>query len=317
MPVTFKYVHPDVDPVKKGKQPSERALRLRLNPNAVNWVYNVNTMPYDTYGGQVLQVLSVNIDKLVIEGQLGREGAFGVSRAGKDMIDPRWGGKVPKDGFVTRGGSEQFNYNGNAYPGLHAMVEFFREYFAVVSQGGDKQNPGRYIQIPMTLSYGNTYTDMNANGNQVSGGARTWTIVPTSFPSFRRANNNFAPEWQVQCQVIEADKKIIYKEKQSAIARLQSAIGYTIRNPFSDPLATPGSNATSINNQIASQWKALLPNFTKGDLEDMVWQNITVPSLTEGKKIDKSILNSAEYLQGEVGTTKSGVPKRANPNQDK
>jgi hypothetical protein len=317
MSVIFKYIHPDVNPNKAGKQPSVRTLQLRHNPNSVSWIYNVNTATRDTYGGQVLQVLSVDIDKLTIEGQLGKEGVFGVEKASSLMTDPRWGGKVPQGGFSTRSGSNQFTYNNATYPGLHAMVEFFREYFAVVSQGGDSQNPGRYIQVPMTVTYGNTYTDMNANGNQVSGGSRTWTISPVSFPSFRRANDNFAPEWQVQCQVIEADRNIIYKEKQSAIARLQSAIGYTIRNPFSDPAANPSYNATLINNQIASQWKSLLPKFSQGDLEDMIWQNITVPSISEGAAIDKSILNSTEYLQGEIGTAASGVPTRVNPNQDK
>jgi hypothetical protein len=309
MPVRFSYTHPDPDPAL-GKQPANRTLTLRLNPTSVAWTYNVNTQSFDTYGGQVIQVLSVSINSLTIEGQLGREGAFGVQRASADMIDPRYGGPVQARGFYTNTRSGQYNYN-TSYPGLHAMTEFFREYFAVVSQGGDIQNPGRYIQIPMTLDYGNTYSDI-VNGSLVTGksepynGTRTWHISPRSFPSFRRSNENFAPEWRVECEVIEADAKIMYREKQTAIARLQEAVGYNVKNPFSDPLANPDSSASSINDKILSQWKAMLPKMTQGDLEGMVWQDITVPNVTENVPVptvvSKTNTPNGNYLDGEIGT---------------
>lgn len=302
MPTTFWYRHPDVSP-KAGRQSADRALRLRHNPTAINWNYNVMTQSYDTYGGQVIQVLGVNIDNLVIQGQLGKEGAFGIKKTARRIRDPRWGGTVPAGGYVTRDHNEQFEYNGIQYPGLHAMVEFFREYFAFVSQGGDLQNPGRFQQIPMHLSYGNTYTDIE-NGREVTGRSdigREWKIIPRNFPSFRRSNEDFAPEWRVECEVIEADRNIIYKEKQAAIARLQAAIGYRTINPFSDPLANPAYNWDDITDQIVSQYKAILPKITRGDLENMVWQNITVPNITEGRPIDKALTNTDEYLEGEIG----------------
>lgn len=304
MPITFHYTHPDVKP-QKGKQPVNRSLRLRHNPTEINWTYNVITREFDTYGGQVIQVLSVNIDNLVFQGQLGKEGPFGVKRVGSSAVDdPRWHGRVPPGGFVTRSHSEQFEYNGVQYPGLHAMVEFFREYFALVSQGGDPQNPGRFLQIPMQVDYGNTYTEM-IDGKEVTGRTdhrgRSWTIVPRNFPSFRRSNENFAPEWRIECEVVEADKSILYKEKQAAIARLHAAIGYKVRNPFSDPLADPAYNLDDITMKIVSQFRAFLPKITQGDLEDMIWQNITVPNVTEGRPIDKALTNTSEYLEGEVG----------------
>jgi hypothetical protein len=310
MPVSFTYTHPDISS-DVGKQPAQRTLNLRFNPTNVNWTYNVNTQNYDTYGGQVIQVLSVSINQLIIEGQLGREGAFGVRRASSAMTDPRTGGPVAAGGFYNNPGHLQFEYNGVTYPGLHALAEFFREYFAVVSQGGDPQNPGRYIQVPMTLNYGNTYSDI-VNGRLVTGksepynGTRTWSVVPKSFPSFRRSNENFAPEWRVECEVIEADSKIIYREKQSAIARLQEAVGYSVKNPFSDPLANPNSSASNITDKIVSQWKAMLPAMTQGDLENMVWQDITVPNVTENVPIPEKVVSTQtsannNVLDGEIG----------------
>lgn len=271
-----------------------RTLTLRHNPTEVLWTYNVNTRSYDTYGGQVIQVLSVNIDKLTIEGQFGREGPYGY--------------KVQQGQKITSSLSEQFVYQGNQFPGLHAMTEFFREYFAIVSQGGDRQNPGAYIQVPMTLAYGTTYTDI-VDGEEIIGitqpyaGARAWKVTPTTFPSFRRSNEDFAPEWRVECEVVEADGTIAVKEKQDALARLQEAVGYEVRNPFSDPAANPAWNLDDVTDRIVNQFRSILPKITKGDLENMIWQNITVPTIPmygqAGRPVDPAI--SGEYLDNEVG----------------
>lgn len=276
------------------------ALNLRLDPYNVQWTYNVNTAQYDTYGGQVIQILSVNIDQLVIEGKLGREGPFGVDKnGGRSQRDPRWGGIVPPRGWITKDTTAQFDYNGETYPGLHAMVDFFREYFARASQGGDPQAPGRFLQIPITLTYG---------AGPFPEEIRQWQVTPVNFPSFKRSNDNFAPDWRVECQVVQADNQITTMEKQAAITRLQDAIGWTAKNPFSDPLANPGTNTSEITSQIVSQFRNILPKFTQGDLEGMVWQNISVPNATgQGVGIDPALVsNQQEFLQGEVGTSPSG-----------
>lgn len=295
MGISFSYTVPDINPAK-GAQPGTYRLNLRHDPYNVEWSYNVNTAQYDTYGGQVIQVLSVNIDQLVIEGQLGREGAFGVKKAAIKTRDPRWGGQVSRGGFVTRDTAEQFDYNGVAYPGLHAMVEFFREYFARASQGGDSQAPGQYLQIPMTLTYG---------AGPFAEGTRQWSVTPVNFPSFKRSNANFAPEWRIECQVVQADRSIATIEKQAAIARLQQAIGWKAKNPWSDPLADPSTSTSDITSRIVSQFRNLLPKFTEGDLENMIWENISVPNATgQTGAIDPALTTgkvTQDLLQGEVG----------------
>lgn len=273
----------------------QRTLSLRHGPYNVNWTYNLNTQPYDTFGGQVIQVLSINIDRLVIEGQFGREGAFGYSITRGADIDPRWGGRVPAGGRISSDITEQFNYQGNNFPGLHAMVEFFREYFAQASQGNDADISGRFNQNPITLSYAGAPTHDN----------RVWKVIPTDLPSFRRSNDNFAPEWRVECSVIQADSNIAKMEQQAALTRLQDAVGYTVKNPFSDPLADPDSDASSATEKIVNQFRAILPNITMGDLENMVWQDISIPNIEAGKSIptpsDLEKEGAAERYNGEVG----------------
>lgn len=51
-----------------------RVLRFRTDPNSVTWEYNLRTNVEKTYGGQVIQVLSANIDNLRITADAGLGG---------------------------------------------------------------------------------------------------------------------------------------------------------------------------------------------------------------------------------------------------
>ena len=51
-----------------------KVLRFRTDPNSVTWEYNLKTNVEETYGGQVIQVLSTNIDNLRITADSGRGG---------------------------------------------------------------------------------------------------------------------------------------------------------------------------------------------------------------------------------------------------
>ena len=51
-----------------------KTLRFRTNPNSITWEYNLRTNIEETYGGQVVQVLSANIDNLKITADAGRGG---------------------------------------------------------------------------------------------------------------------------------------------------------------------------------------------------------------------------------------------------
>lgn len=51
-----------------------KVLRFRTNPNSITWEYNLRTNVEDTYGGQVVQLLSANIDNLRVTAQAGRGG---------------------------------------------------------------------------------------------------------------------------------------------------------------------------------------------------------------------------------------------------
>jgi hypothetical protein len=80
---------------------SMNALVLRLPPTSVNWSFTLNTSVTNTYAGQVVQLLSINFDKLILEGQFGKEGP----------------------------------------QGLRDMTDWFRRYFEIASQGTNGLSP--------------------------------------------------------------------------------------------------------------------------------------------------------------------------------
>jgi hypothetical protein len=283
MSVTFSYTNP--------KESVAHSLNVRLDPYSVDWTYTLNTQTIDTYAGQVIQILSVKIDTLTIQGQFGKEGAFG-KKSVKAGFKDRNKYVHPIDGIAPTDIEEQWDIGTGPYAvGLTQMTEFFRTYFAISSQGSDAQADNvsnRYLQIPMTLSYP----------------GRTWAqVIPIQFPSYRRSNENFAPEWQVTAQVIEAPVDLLDNLKNSAIDRLNAIIlpkDRVVRNPFSDPLVSL-AGAERNNTILINKFKALLPEFTTGELQDMFWRDITLPYIVQGTPIPgvSGSDSTSDYLDGE------------------
>lgn len=49
---------------------SPKTLVVETGAEEISWAYNLNTVAYPTYGGEVVQVLSANIDNISIRGQI-------------------------------------------------------------------------------------------------------------------------------------------------------------------------------------------------------------------------------------------------------
>lgn len=50
---------------------SGKTFRFRVDPNSVRYTYNLNTKVEATYGGQVVQILSVNLGDLIVQADSG------------------------------------------------------------------------------------------------------------------------------------------------------------------------------------------------------------------------------------------------------
>jgi len=207
--------------------PSVGTLNIRLAPTQVDWSYELNTTTQNTYAGQVVQLLSINFDKFTIMGQFGREGP--------------WGRGIVNGRYLPRKVSDRADYRGGSGPyrvGLTQMTEYFRRYFAVASQGRDARAQGHFDEKPMRVTYQGAL-DIDVDDGIKDG---DWLIYPVSFPSYRRSNEDFAPEWRVEGQVVEADSNIERVSMEAEINKLREAVGFTHFNPYSDPFAPTGVN---------------------------------------------------------------------------
>lgn len=282
--VTF--IHPNID---------VGVLHLRLPPTLVEWTFKLNTQVTDTFGGQVIQILSTSYDGLVIEGRFGKEGPHGANINSKGQWDER-----DPEGFYALG-KRRGGTGTKAYEiGLSQMMQYFRRYFSVATAGGDHLTPngsfvrGAYNQQYMQLAYEGNIEDYERN----------WLVYPVSFPSFKRTNEDFAPAWRVECQVVEPDFFIDTQNKLKEIDRLRKNVGYRPLNPFSDPLAqtidpkTKGgqqrivkltkAQLDELNTSVFDYYGSMLPTLTPDNLTELIASDASLANIYE-KNIDKIV----------------------------
>lgn len=248
-------------------------LVLRLAPTEVDWSYNLVTSETPTYAGQVVQVLSVNFESFIIVGRFGKEGRSDYTRQGDTWMR------------TTSPSTRPTSHYG---PGLVQMTEWFKRYFSIASQG---QGDDNYSEQPVTVTYQGS---SNIGIGDPDKGELHWKVYPTSFPSYRIANDNFAPEWRLECQVYEAPKTIVQTTMDEAISRLQYKPLYQPGSKWSDP-SSLGPNPTPTELRKAAQdalnaalqgvdhFYQLLPTYTESDILDLLQHGFSSPVNTTTK----------------------------------
>jgi hypothetical protein len=259
------FSHPNVpDPLKP------IPLVLRFAPTEVDWTYNLLTSETNTYAGQVVQLLGVNFDSFTIQGRFGRD-----SRDDYELREGvAWTRKSPPSTLAGKYG-----------PGLTQMMEWFKMYFQIASQGAGVDT-NRYNQQPVTITYSGTY-DTPADINKFES---QWKVYPISFPSYRLANDNFAPEWKLECQVFEAPTFLVGQVMDEAISRLKYKPLYQPGSAWSDPFPISlGSHPTAAQERAAALsalnavenvtdiFSTMLPTYTPSDVLAMIEQGFSHP----------------------------------------
>lgn len=260
-----------------------KALSLRLGPTQVSWTYNLNSRIIDTFGGQVVQILSTNIANLTLEGQFGREGPYG-----RTLQDRRYEHRPPGELHDT-------SAQGDLRVGLHQFVSYFRDYFSQASQGGDRGALDAYNEASMSVEY----VDLDDLF------PRRWTGYPINLPSFQRSKENFAPKWQVQFEVSEPDPEIARQTMNPEIEKIQALVGYTVFNPFSDPLASLVKNPEVAKEVASTYTEAIVDSLRAGYIR--YTQSFTDEQLRELVDLAISGPQTGEFIQGLEEKLKAGA----------
>lgn len=270
-------------------------LNIRFAPTSVEWTFDLVTNTVQTYAGEVVQLLAIKFDTLTIEGTFGKEGPFG---------------SVVTNGKLVKRAQSEYNDFSDNRPyaiGLTQMTEYFRQYFAVASQGHDAQVEGHFNQSPVVI----TYDGASDIGVELARG-ETWQVYPTSFPSYSRSVEEFAPQWRVECQIHESPESIAAVTQKDVITQLSETnadafrpgVGYRPFNPFSDPFqgaAGNGLNARDFGNlsktqqmalladarkqansnadKLFDKWRSMLPAYSDEELNRLILIGGSIPSL--------------------------------------
>jgi hypothetical protein len=259
---TFR--HPKLNPVE---------IKLPLGVNGVKWTYQLRHNVISTIGGQVFQILGANVGTITIKGQFGMAGMWGLD-AKKDYRGPLVNGTIPP-GALDWQDSTDINRNGLVQMGL-----WFRQYFLRETQGSAKIIQGSFEEEAIEFSFP----------------ARNWNFLirPTSFPQVRFANDNTAPEWLVEADVVEpyerheGTKKFtqeVDKFAREDLASLKAGLGYRRLNPFSDPLADPDLLANNYDpvelaKKVAESYSDYVQNFGADEIEELIYQGFSSPTQT-------------------------------------
>ena len=86
----------------------QRSFRFRTNPNSIRWKYALNTKVENTYGGRVIQLLSVKIEDLTVTAEAGVKGWEEIKRVSdfmRDLMIEQRDGTTATFEYTTRGWS--------------------------------------------------------------------------------------------------------------------------------------------------------------------------------------------------------------------
>lgn len=255
----------------------------------------MNVQTYQTYAGEVVQALGITFNKVVFQGQFGREGAHG-----KKLVNGRLQNLSPTE-FTNWATNEPYGV------GLSQMFQYFKTYFSAASQGS-VTSPYHYDQTPMKIMHeGGTGIEIDPINNKSQ---IVWLVYPTSFPSFKRSNEDFAPEWRVECEVYEAPFDLTAEMKDDIFTRYKEGIGWKPMSEYSDPLGAflPADRskltkadidkaiieADKNTDQVIDYWRNLAPAITPQAIEELLLAGASLPNVYNLNGKNRGAKNRAE-----------------------
>lgn len=215
-------------------QGQPQIIELDLSPTGVSWDYDLRYQIYNTFGGQVVQILGVDIKNVQITGRFGFESWFG-----KQFSGSAWTSLYQDANGIGVDQQYVWKNDPSVKNGLMQMAHWFRAYFSSITQP-------YYDQYPMYFSFPHR--------------GWWWPIRPRVFPNIKFSQEDFAPTWTVEADYLQylQDQKIqgdILQVVKDDIGRLTDGVGN-----FTDFLNFAGTanfdNLSSQSNTISQRYSS-------------------------------------------------------------
>jgi hypothetical protein len=258
-----------------------QTITLYLSPNNVSWNYSLKTNVIDTYGGQVIQILGVSIDDLMIQGFFGSEGMWGYN-----LINNPAKGRVINNSRFEDADTEAIKWkeDQNTQNGLYQFSQWFKTYFYKITQQGNWNTSNITFEYPHM--------------------GWKWHIRPLSMPKVRFANNEIAPQWQLQCDFIEDFQSSFHQQiLDTALKQLKSfpgGVGFSQFIEWSEPVYKNQQERSSIASDIGVKYS----DFIQQDVTDSQLKTL----ITQGYSYPVSNKNNIEAMNARL--SKNGKPNR-------
>ena len=247
-----------------------RSIHLLVPPNGISWTYSLRTKIEDTYGGQVIQILGVQIDNFKISGYIP------VGFWGRD------------NDYILGSGDNQY-YAGESFAhknGLVHIANFFRDFFTLKSQNS-------YITNNMVFNY------PHYNWGGTNPGI---AIIPYDFPRVRIANDEILPEWELECSVVEFLSSHFVSQATTAAKNqlnyLPEGIGFTKFIEWSDPTATSDVSISEEARSLGASYANFVREFDPQESDALAQAGFSYPP----EIIDRTITSKVqEVIQDRFG----------------
>ena len=225
-------------------EPIKKSIWLLVPPENISWSYSLRTKVEDTYGGQVIQILGVQIDNFKLSGYV-PNGFWG--------IDNNYYNKY----FFE----DKENARKN---GIVHLANFFRDFFTVKSQSSfSNQN--------MRFSYPHYGWE----------GANDIKLIPYEFPRVRIANDEILPQWELECSLVEyLSSHFVSKATTAATNQLKynkGGIGFVEFIQWSDPTATSDISVSEEARSLGASYAEFVNNFDITESDALSQAGFTYP----------------------------------------
>ena len=256
---SFSYVDDSLDINDPNRN---KSITLLVPPDGISWDYKLRTHVIDTYGGQVVQVLGVEIDNFKLTGYIpsGFWGKYKQSRT-NNVLDNYQAEYGDYEKTLIGDSHEKVNRNG-----LVNLGNFFKYFFTMKTQN-------RYSTSNMVFSYPHYGWTGTGEGSIV--------IVPNEFPRIRIANDEILPQWELNCSLVEYMSSHfvsrVTKKAKAKLGDLKGGIGFAEFIKWSDPTASGIVDPSAAAKSLGESYKNYITNFSSNEADALSQAGFSYP----------------------------------------